>query len=117
MPPSIATVRGSCVRILATFFEIDDRTESPKALEIDVSREKGIWRISDLLASGRLEEIRFVGDDEESIGVVRMLVRAGKLRSPAGGPRRTLRGPGDESYPRLHPFVHICPRPDAGAFR
>lgn len=105
------------MRILASFFEVDDHTESPKALEIDVSKEKGIWQISRLLASGSLEEIRFVGDDEESLGVVRMLVRAGKLRGAAGGPRRSLKVPGDESYPRIRPFVHICPVPDRDLFK
>ena len=104
------------MRILATYFEIDDKTESPKALEIDVSKERGIWQISDMLSSGRIEEIRFVGDDEESIGVVRMLVRAGKLRNPSGGPRRSLKKSGDEAYPRLQPFVYICPDPNGGAF-
>ena len=101
------------MRVLAVYYEQDD-DNLPKCEQIDVSNERGIWKLSALLANGMLDEIRLVGETQAAVGLVRMLVRVGKYSRPVGSIR--LRVPGDESYPRGRPFIYLCPRPEPSAF-
>jgi hypothetical protein len=106
---------GSRVRVLAIYYEFTDM-DVPKCLQADVSRERGLWSISRLLGSGQLDEIRLVGETRPSVGVVRMLVRAGRFRRVGGPSRQLLWMPGDECYPAHDPFIFIRPEPEPAAF-
>src|SRR5205814_1345229 len=68
--------RGTGVRVLAIYYEHDD--DLPRCEQIDVSNERGIWKLSRLLADGRVAEIRIVGETAAAVGLARMLVKAGK---------------------------------------
>jgi hypothetical protein len=103
------------VRILAIYYESDDGVDV-KWMQIDVSREPGYWKLSRLLASADVEEVRIVGENELSIAVARTLVVAGKFSRPSARRRRKLRMLGDEAYPRFEPFIFINPIPDPAAF-
>jgi hypothetical protein len=103
------------VRILAIYYENGEEGEI-KWLQIDVSREPGYWKLSRLLASAEIEEVRIVGESEASLSVARTLVVAGKFSRPFVVRERRLRGKGDEAYPRWNPFVFIKPVPDPSAF-
>lgn len=103
------------MRILAIYHERDDESGA-KWMQIDVSREPGYWKLSRLLASPHVEEVRIVGESHASLGVARLLAEAGRYSSAAGGRSRRLRVRGDEAYPRRNPFIFINPRPDPKAF-
>ena len=103
------------VRILAIYYE-NDGDGDVKWLQIDVSREPGYWKLSRLLASAEIEEVRIVGESEASLSVARTLVVAGSFSRPLVVKQRRLRGQGDEAYPRWDPFVFINPVPDPAAF-
>ena len=103
------------MRILASYYENDDRGDV-KWQQIDVSREHGYWKLSRLLASADVEEVRIVGDSESSIAVARTLVVAGKFSRPLVKRRGRLRMLGDEAYPYFEPFIFIDPVPDPAAF-
>lgn len=103
------------MRILAIYYDTDD-TNDVKWMQIDVSKEPGYWKLSRLLASADIEEVRIVGENEASIAVARTLVVAGRFSRPLARKRRQLRRFGDESYPYDEPFVFISPIPDPAAF-
>ena len=105
----------SAVRILAIYHERDDESGA-RWMQIDVSSERGYWKLSNLLRSPDLEEVRIVGETESSLGVARTIVLAGRLRGRVGERTRRLRARGDEAYPRRHPFIFINPRPDPTSF-
>jgi hypothetical protein len=103
------------VRILAIYYESDSEADV-KWLQIDVSREPGYWKLSRLLASAEIEEVRIVGESEASLSVARTLIVAGKFSRPLVLKQRRLQSHGDEAYPRWDPFVFINPVPDPAAF-
>jgi hypothetical protein len=106
---------ASEVRILAIYYE-NGEAGDPKWMQIDVSREPGYWRLSQLLASAEIDEVRIVGETEASISVARTLVVAGKFRRSVPPRVRRLGHNGDEAYPRVGPFVYISPIPEPAAF-
>jgi hypothetical protein len=103
------------VRILVIYYG-NDVGGDVKWMQIDVSREPGYWRLSRLLASADVEEVRIVGESESSIAVARTLVVAGKFSRRLALRRHGLRMHGDEAYPRREPFIFIDPIPDPAAF-
>lgn len=103
------------MRILAIYHENEDRGDV-KFQQIDVSREPGYWQLAQLLARADIDQVRIVGESDESIAVARTLVVAGKFSRPLSERRPTLRMYGDEAYPRREPFIFIDPVPDPAAF-
>ncbi len=103
------------MRILAIYYDHDERA-GLKWQQIDVGREPGYWKLSRLLASADIEEVRLVGDTEASISVARTLVVAGRFSRPLVSRRRRLVTSGDEAYPRVEPYIFINPVPDPAAF-
>jgi hypothetical protein len=103
------------VRILVMFYDGDDESDV-KWVQIDVSREPGFWKLSRMLASVELEEVRIVGESEAAIAVARTIVIAGQYSRSLARSRSRLRMLGDEVYPRRKPFVFIDPVPDPAAF-
>lgn len=103
------------MRILAIYHEGEERGDV-KWQQIDVSREPGYWKLSQLLTSADIDEVRIVGESATSIAVARTLVVAGKFSRPLAIRRRLLRMGGDEAYPRREPFIFIDPVPDPAAF-
>ncbi len=103
------------VRILAIYHESDDRGDV-KFQQIDVSREPGYWTLAELLGRPEIEEVRIVGENDDSIAVARTLVVAGKFRRRLPSRRSKLKMYGDEAYPRREPFIFIDPVPDPAAF-
>lgn len=100
---------------MAIYYEIDDE-DAVKCVQVDVSRERGVWDLTNLLASGRLDEVRFVGETSAAIGIVRMLVRVGQFKRPAGESRKRLYQTGDERFPLRAPYVFVSPVPEPAAF-
>jgi hypothetical protein len=103
------------VRVLAIYYDLAE-LDVPRCLQYDVSREQGIWSVLQLLASGQVAEVRFVGETVSSVRLVRTLVRAGRYRRPSGHARSVLWVPGDEGYPFPDPFIFIRPEPEPAAF-
>ncbi len=100
------------MRVLAIYYEHED--DLPRCEQIDVSNERGIWKLSRLLSDGHVAELRIVGETAAAVGLARMLVKAGRHKRNA--PSNRLRVPGDEAYPRQDPFIAICPIPEPVAF-
>jgi hypothetical protein len=88
----------------------------PQWVQVDVSSERGYWKLSRLLASADVDEVRIVGDSQTSIAVARTIVVAGQFRRNRDGRRWRLRKRGDEAYPRKEPYIFINPVPDPAAF-
>jgi hypothetical protein len=103
------------VRVLAIYYDLAE-VDVPRCLQFDVSREQGIWSILQLLASGQVAEVRFVGETVSSIRLVRTLVRAGRYKRRSGPATGVLWVPGDERYPFPDPFIFIRPDPEPAAF-